>query len=63
VLDDAGITLVLYGDVPLTRLETLQPLVDQARQGQLALLTAKLADPSGYGRIVRNEQGQVQRIV
>ena len=63
VLDDAGITLVLYGDVPLTRLETLQPLVDQAGQGKLALLTVKLADPSGYGRIVRNEQGQVQRIV
>jgi bifunctional UDP-N-acetylglucosamine pyrophosphorylase/glucosamine-1-phosphate N-acetyltransferase len=63
LLDDAGITLVLYGDVPLTRRETLQPLVDQARQGKLALLTVKLADPSGYGRIVRNEQGQVQRIV
>lgn len=63
LLDDAGVTLVLYGDVPLTRRETLQPLVDQARQGQLALLTVKLADPSGYGRIVRNEQGQVQRIV
>ena len=63
LLDDAGVTLVLYGDVPLTRRETLQPLVDQARQGKLALLTVKLADPSGYGRIVRNEQGQVQRIV
>ena len=63
VLDDAGVTLVLYGDVPLTRRETLQPLVDQARQGKLALLTVKLADPSGYGRIVRNEQNQVCRIV
>ncbi|MCC8986589.1 MAG: bifunctional UDP-N-acetylglucosamine diphosphorylase/glucosamine-1-phosphate N-acetyltransferase GlmU [Candidatus Contendobacter sp.] len=63
LLDDTGVTLVLYGDVPLTRLETLQPLVDQARQGKLALLTVALADPSGYGRIVRNEQGQVRRIV
>ena len=63
LLDDAGVTLVLYGDVPLTRRETLQPLVDQARQGKLALLTVELADPSGYGRIVRNDQGQVQRIV
>ncbi|MCC7221914.1 MAG: NTP transferase domain-containing protein, partial [Candidatus Contendobacter sp.] len=63
VLDDAGVTLVLYGDVPLTRQETLQPLVDQARQGRLALLTVKLADPSGYGRIVRNELRQVCRIV
>ncbi len=63
VLDDAGVTLVLYGDVPLTRQETLQPLVDQARQGKLALLTVKLADPVGYGRIIRDERGQVCRIV
>ncbi len=63
LLDEAGITLVLYGDVPLTRRETLQPLVEQARQDKLALLTVELVDPSGYGRIVRNNQGQVQRIV
>lgn len=63
LLDEAGVTLVLYGDVPLIQTETLQPLVDAARQGQLALLTVELADPAGYGRIVRNDQGQVQRIV
>jgi bifunctional UDP-N-acetylglucosamine pyrophosphorylase/glucosamine-1-phosphate N-acetyltransferase len=63
LLDEDGITLVLYGDVPLTRAETLQPLVDSAQQGQLALLTVQLTDPSGYGRIVRNEQNQVCRIV
>ncbi len=63
LLDDADVVLVLYGDVPLTRIETLQPLVDTARQGKLALLTVKLTDPSGYGRIVRNEQDQVCRIV
>ena len=44
----------LYGDVPLTRVETLQPLVDTASQGKLALLTVQLANPSGYGRIVRD---------
>ncbi|MCB1775872.1 MAG: bifunctional UDP-N-acetylglucosamine diphosphorylase/glucosamine-1-phosphate N-acetyltransferase GlmU [Candidatus Competibacteraceae bacterium] len=63
LLDEAGITLVLYGDVPLIQPETLQPLVDAARQGRLALLTAKLDNPAGYGRIVRDDQGQVQRIV
>ena len=63
LLDDSGITLVLYGDVPLIQPETLQPLVEAAQQGALALLTVDLPDPSGYGRIVRNDQGQVQRIV
>jgi len=63
LLDDAGVTLVLYGDVPLIQPETLQPLVAAARQGQLALLTVELADPAGYGRIVRDDQGRVQRIV
>jgi len=61
--DDAGITLVLYGDVPLIQPETLQPLIDAARQGRLALLTVELDNPAGYGRIVRDDQGQVQRIV
>ncbi|HWU85052.1 MAG TPA: bifunctional UDP-N-acetylglucosamine diphosphorylase/glucosamine-1-phosphate N-acetyltransferase GlmU, partial [Rhodocyclaceae bacterium] len=60
-LDAALPTLILYGDVPLTRLETLQVLVQRAGAG-LALLTAELADPTGYGRIVR-EAGAVRRIV
>jgi bifunctional UDP-N-acetylglucosamine pyrophosphorylase/glucosamine-1-phosphate N-acetyltransferase len=63
LLDDAGVVLVLYGDVPLTRAETLQPLVAEAWQGKLALLTVELGDPTGYGRIVRDDRGQVQRIV
>jgi len=57
------LVLVLYGDAPLTRLETLRALVDSARGGALAVLTATLADPTGYGRIVRNGQGRVERIV
>ncbi|MFN3751170.1 MAG: bifunctional UDP-N-acetylglucosamine diphosphorylase/glucosamine-1-phosphate N-acetyltransferase GlmU [Thiobacillus sp.] len=61
-LGDDTVTLVLYGDVPLTRAATLQPLVDAARGGKLGLLTVNLADPDGYGRIVR-EHGQVVRIV
>ncbi|KAB2933778.1 MAG: UDP-N-acetylglucosamine diphosphorylase/glucosamine-1-phosphate N-acetyltransferase [Candidatus Contendobacter sp.] len=63
LLDDAGVVLVLYGDVPLIRAETLRPLVVTAQQGKLALLTVELADPSGYGRIVRDERGRVCRIV
>lgn len=61
-LADDGVTLVLYGDVPLTRAATLQPLVVAAQAGRLGLLTVNLADPGGYGRIVR-ENGRVVRIV
>lgn len=63
LLDTASVVLVLYGDVPLIQPETLQPLIAEARQGRLALLTVELTDPSGYGRIVRDEQRRVQRIV
>src|SRR3546814_9006946 len=59
---DDSATLVLYGDVPLVQSATLQGLLD-ARGGGMAVLTEKLDDPSGYGRIVRNDSGQVQRIV
>jgi bifunctional UDP-N-acetylglucosamine pyrophosphorylase / glucosamine-1-phosphate N-acetyltransferase len=55
-------TLVLYGDVPLIRAETLLPLVRAALTGKVALLTMEMASPHGYGRIVR-EQGKITRIV
>ncbi|MDA8110020.1 MAG: bifunctional UDP-N-acetylglucosamine diphosphorylase/glucosamine-1-phosphate N-acetyltransferase GlmU [Betaproteobacteria bacterium] len=54
--------LVLYGDVPLVRAETLRELVQVARGG-LAILTADAPDPVGYGRIVRDARGRVARIV
>ena len=57
-----GLTLILYGDVPLIRTETLQRLIDAAGEDRLALLTAHLDDPQGYGRIVRLN-GKVTRIV
>jgi len=58
-----GTVVVLSGDVPLTRPETLAALVEASGGGRLALLTVRLPDPAGYGRIVRGAQGQVERIV
>ena len=55
--------LVLYGDVPLTRIDTLRALIQAAGQDGFALLTAKLANPAGYGRIVRDVAGRIVRIV
>ena len=52
LLDD-GITLVLSGDVPLTEAATLQALLAECDGQRLALLTLTMADPTGYGRIVR----------
>jgi bifunctional UDP-N-acetylglucosamine pyrophosphorylase/glucosamine-1-phosphate N-acetyltransferase len=54
-------TLVLYGDVPLTRAQTLRELCQVAGKG-VALLSVELDDPHGYGRIVRSH-GKVKRIV
>jgi bifunctional UDP-N-acetylglucosamine pyrophosphorylase/glucosamine-1-phosphate N-acetyltransferase len=53
LLDDSGTTLVLNGDVPLIEAETLQALVAASAGAKLALLTVSLAEPGGYGRIVR----------
>ena len=61
-LRSAEQVLVLYGDVPLTRPETLHELVEATQHG-FGLLTVTLDEPAGYGRIVRNEGGRVQRIV
>lgn len=58
-----GVVLVLYGDVPLTRVETLRQLTNLAGEKTLALLTVTMDDPTGYGRIVRNDAGDIQAIV
>jgi len=62
-LEDEHIILVLYGDVPLIKSSTLSELVRHASENTLALLTVHLENPHGYGRIVRDEHGAVQRIV
>ncbi|WP_230970796.1 bifunctional UDP-N-acetylglucosamine diphosphorylase/glucosamine-1-phosphate N-acetyltransferase GlmU [Nitrogeniibacter aestuarii] len=62
-LDDGHLALVLYGDVPLIGEATLRRLVSAAREDAMALLTVELDDPTGYGRIVRDGAGKVQRIV
>lgn len=62
LLGAAAQTLVLYGDVPLVRAETLRGLLDAAGKG-VAILTAEPADPAGYGRILRNRQNKVTGIV
>jgi bifunctional UDP-N-acetylglucosamine pyrophosphorylase/glucosamine-1-phosphate N-acetyltransferase len=59
---DAEQVLVLYGDVPLTQLSTLQQLIDCGDVNSLRILTTELVDPTGYGRIVRNDAGDVMCI-
>ncbi|CAA0115293.1 Bifunctional protein GlmU [Halioglobus japonicus] len=59
---DDSVVLVLYGDVPLTRLTTLENLVEQAQNGP-ALLTATLQNPTGYGRILRDADGAMTGVV
>jgi bifunctional UDP-N-acetylglucosamine pyrophosphorylase/glucosamine-1-phosphate N-acetyltransferase len=61
-LGSSGQTLVLYGDVPLTRVDTLKRLLHAGKEA-LSILTVDLANPTGYGRIVRDAAGNVQRIV
>lgn len=55
--------LILFGDVPLISEKTLRALLEAARDSGFALLTACLAEPAGYGRIVRDADGKIRRIV
>lgn len=60
-LKDEQLVLILYGDVPLIKQETLTELLGQAKDG-FSLLTVSLDDPQGYGRIVRNKNDLVENI-
>ena len=60
---DSDTVLILYGDVPLLKLSTVEALIKNVSEQSLALLTVNLVDPTGYGRIVRDSLGQVTKIV
>ncbi|MFZ2171601.1 MAG: bifunctional UDP-N-acetylglucosamine diphosphorylase/glucosamine-1-phosphate N-acetyltransferase GlmU [Methylococcaceae bacterium] len=60
---DTDTVLILYGDVPLLKLTTVKQLIANVDDKSLALLTVNLENPTGYGRIVRDESGQVTKIV
>jgi len=62
-VSDNDTLLVLYGDVPLIRAETLRHLLAQAENGCLSVLTATLDDPQGYGRMIRDADGKLAGIV
>lgn len=62
LVDDVP-TLILYGDVPLIQTQTLERLCLLASNGGLGLLIQKMTNPTGYGRIVRNQDGCVQSII
>ena len=55
--------LILYGDVPLISISSLQKLLDQTPIDQLGLIVAELANPHGFGRILRDDQGKITAIV
>ena len=62
-ISDSDIVLILYGDVPLLKLATVKGLLANVSDKTLALLTVKLKNPTGYGRIVRDSSGKVTKIV
>jgi bifunctional UDP-N-acetylglucosamine pyrophosphorylase/glucosamine-1-phosphate N-acetyltransferase len=62
-LDDEGVTVVANGDCPLIPAPTFAAIAQRAAAGHLALLTARVGDPAGLGRILRDADGHVRRIV
>jgi bifunctional UDP-N-acetylglucosamine pyrophosphorylase/glucosamine-1-phosphate N-acetyltransferase len=60
--DDAKV-LIVYGDVPLIKSATLEKMLAGVNDDAMSLLTVELADPTGYGRILRNQAGEVTGIV
>jgi len=60
---DGDNVLLLFGDVPLVTLDSLQRLVSAAGTAGFGLMTAEVDDPAGYGRIIRDDKGRVTRIV
>ncbi len=63
IINDDALVVIAYGDVPLIKTETLNQLVQILGSADLGVLTTILDNPTGYGRIVRNEAGQITSIV
>ena len=61
-VNDDSVVLILYGDVPLIRPQTLSPLLALADEGNLALLTLDLAEPGSLGRIIRDNENNIVAI-
>ncbi len=63
--DEDGVTLVVCGDTPLITAETMKALLEHhlATNAKATILTAVTEDPNGYGRIIRNRDGHVEKIV
>ena len=62
-INDQDKVLILYGDVPLLKKTTIEQLLKNVSDCSIGLLTVDLDNPTGYGRIVRSEQGAVLKIV
>ena len=62
-LESVDKVLVLYGDVPLIQADTLQQLIDASMETSIGMLTVRVDEPHGYGRIVRDEFDRIIRIV
>jgi len=63
LIPETGKVLILYGDVPLIKSSTLEAMLDACSDTEMSLLTIELDDPQGYGRIVRDSDKNVSRIV
>ncbi len=63
LIDDDAIIIIAYGDVPLIKAETLSLLAEKLKNSVLSVLTTKIDNPFGYGRIVRNDSGKILSIV
>ncbi|BAW81193.1 UDP-N-acetylglucosamine pyrophosphorylase [Candidatus Nitrosoglobus terrae] len=62
-INQNSMILVLYGDVPLVGVETLQELLTVVGERRVGLVTVELSNPTGYGRIIRDKSGEVAKIV
>lgn len=62
VLPKEGVSLILYGDVPLVQVQTLQKLIEVSQHSGIGMITLTVENPTGYGRIIRQE-GKIQAIV